>query len=209
MLSTDHYLLIKKSLLGEIFDGFEYPCNVISSGYRIIYANRAFCRYYGYKIDQVIGLSPKVLLPKNYQPKKITDLQKQIIIRKKPFVGEIVNVNSQGRESVVFLKVVPITPLSSSYPVAHVSISCDRAKKDAMLISLLGRVSNFAYTYDLKAPRALPKIKSYQRGDRQTEIVKMSDLGYSTKEIAAVMGISVSTVGFVKWKMANKGSLKS
>ena len=70
--------------------------------------------------------------------------------------------------------------------------------------ALLGHVGNFAYTYDSKIKPKKAKLKSYQRGDRQAEIVKLAQLGYSTKEIAGIMGISVSTVGFVKWKMAKK-----
>jgi PAS domain S-box-containing protein len=204
MLSSEHYSLVKRSLLGELFDGFGYPCNVISSGYRIVYANRAFCKFYGYKLDQVIGLSPKVLLPRNFHAKKLADLQKHIIIKKKPYVGEIENVTLKGREVKVFLKIIPIVPIRSNTPVALLSVCCDIAKKDSMLLSLVDHVSNFTYSYDKRLKREEIKIRSYQRGDRQNEIIKLSQLGYSTKEIAAFMGISVSTVGFVKWKMANK-----
>jgi len=204
MLSSELYSLVKRSLLGELFDGFGYPCNVISSGYRIIYANRAFCKFYGYKLDQIIGLSPKVLLPRNFHTKKLADLQKHIFVKKKPYVGEIENVTLKGRDVKVFLKIIPIVPIRSNAPVALLSVCCDIAKKDAMLLSLVDHVSNFTYSYDKRVKREEIKIRSYQRGDRQNEIIKLSQLGYSTKEIAAIMGISVSTVGFVKWKMANK-----
>jgi len=207
MLSADHYLLVKRSLLGEIFDGFGYPCNVISSGYRIVYVNRAFCRFYGYKLDQVIGLSPKVLLPKNFHSKKLNDIQKQIITKKKPYVGEIDNVTIKGRDIKIFLKIIPIIPVRSNNPVAHLSVCCDAGKKDAMLLSLLDHISNFTYQYDKRVKREEVKIKSYQRGDRQSEIMKLTHLGYSTKEIASMMGISISTVGFVKWKMSDKNGL--
>ena len=204
MLSSDHYNIVKNSLLGQMFDGFEYPCNVISSAYRIVYVNKAFCKFYGYKLEQILGLSPKVLLPRNYQPKKILELQHLIIIKKKPFWGLFSNVHASGRELTVFLKVVPIITEASPHPVAHLSICCDVPKKEAMLLSLLSHISNFTYSYDSKVKRITPKISSYRRGDRQSEIIKLTKLGYSTKEIAGMMGITTSTVGFVKWKLSIK-----
>jgi PAS domain S-box-containing protein len=209
MLSADHCTLIKQSLLGELFDGFGYPCNVLSSAYRIVYVNRAFCRFYGYKLEQVIGLSPKVLLPRNFQSKKITDIQKHIIVKKKPHVGEIGNVTAKGSEIKVFIVIIPIVPIKSNNPVAHLSVCCIPEKKEAMLLSLLEHVSNFTYLYNKQVKREEIKIKSYQRGDRQAEIMKLTHLGYSTKEIAGIMGISISTVGFVKWKMSDKVGLSN
>jgi len=204
MLSTDHYDLIKNSLLGSLFEDFEFPVTVTNSANRLIYVNRAFAKLYGYKQDQVIGLSPKILIPKNFELKYIIELQRQVMVRKKPYTCELVNITQRGREFPIFLLVTPLQPITGNNAVAHLAICCDPNKKAVLMNALLGHVGNFAYTYDSKIKPKKAKLKSYQRGDRQAEIVKLAQLGYSTKEIAGIMGISVSTVGFVKWKMAKK-----
>jgi PAS domain S-box-containing protein len=208
MLSSDHYNLIKNSLLGSLLEGFEYPITITSSAYRLIYANKAFCKTYGYKVEQIIGLSPKILVPKHTDSKMVIDIQRQVMVRKKPYIGELINMTSRNKEFPIFLLLTPLIPLSSNFPVAHLAATCDPSKKEALMMSFLSHVGNFTYTYNTNIKHKKIQLKSYQRGDRQAEIVKLSHLGYSTKEIASVMGISVSTVGFVKWKMAKKMQTK-
>ena len=48
--------------------------------------------------------------------------------------------------------------------------------------------------------------KAFRKGDRMREIMRLTQMGYSTKEVAHFMDIAPNTVAQVKWRLSKRGS---
>ena len=182
-----------------LFDAFPFPVDVTDPGNRILYVNRAFREFYGYGEREVLGLVPHFLVPPEFDRRRLVENVQALAEQRQTFSGIQSNVTSSGQQVEVFLVGLPVDVIPGAPPLGFVYVACLPERKDEMMLALtrlalgasLGSGGLLAFEDGAK-PR---------RGDRQKAIVKLSGLGYSTKQIAAMMGLAVSTVGYVKWKM--------
>jgi DNA-binding NarL/FixJ family response regulator len=77
-----------------------------------------------------------------------------------------------------------------------------------MLLELVHLFSDQWFQNSLQ--RALPTLtgSNGNGAPRQSAILKLCRMGFSTKEIAHIMGVSPSTVGVVRWRLRTRPAPK-
>ena len=203
--ALEHHRLVKQSALARLFDEFEFPVTFTNSGNRFVYVNRAFLTFYRYSEAAIIGLSPRVLMPRNFCQKRLAKIDATVAGRKLPWEGTLPNVTADGKLVSIQLLAVPINPTVSPLSSGYLGITCEEGQKHRLTGELLKHLGSFALNLALPT---LPKSKegSYRRGDRQKEVMRLSQMSYSAKEIGTIMGIAASTVANVRWKLTQHGS---
>jgi len=99
------------STILNIFDNHVDPVVItdanIARGVKIIYVNNAFCRETGYKKDEVIGKSPKILQGEKSDRETLRRLKRNLKDGVN-FVGQTTNYRKDGSEYIVQWSVAPL-----------------------------------------------------------------------------------------------------
>lgn len=181
------------------FDAFPFPIDVTDPCNRIIYINRAFREFYGYGEGEVVGLLPHFLLPPEFDRRLLVENVQALADKQQTFAGVQTNVTASGERVDVFLAGLPLGVIAGAPPIGFVYAACRPEQKEEMMLAL-ARLALGAY-FGSGGISTFEAGAKPQRGDRQRAIMKLSALGYSTKQIAVMMDITPSTVGYVRWKL--------
>lgn len=205
--AEEQHRLLQHSLVAALFSDFAFPALVTNAEHRIVWANGAFERSYGYKTREVIGLPVKMIHDPSLPDEAIKPAARQLLERRKPWHGTYRNRRANGELFVAYYVAVPLGEIAS-LPVSGVfSVSAPESEaehlRESVLHHTLNRCVSLAVADRTSTPRAENESKALPRkGQRQREIHRLTLLGYTTKEIASLMGISPSTVNVVRWKLA-------
>lgn len=198
--------VIQASSLGRALDGFAYPATLTNNHDRLVYVNEAFCRFYGYRFEEVIGLSPRILLPPGFPEKRLRTIKQRTRNPDGGWDGTLAN-HRKGRERImVHLRTFRIAPAGHEAPLYYLGIACPASQMrlaEFALISLLA-----SGLVEVSAPPATPPSPVCPPRTRQEEAVRLRALGYATKEIATIMGISPDTVNVALWRYKQRGRPK-
>ena len=188
-----------------LFDASPFPAAFSNSRHGFAYINPAFETFYGKKLRQVVGLTPWILLPKGHPVKPVRDLRRKLE-REGYWEGEFSNINAAGKTVRIHLIVIALRSRGSCEPNAYLSLAAP-VKEGAQLLPALARQIG-TFWLEESARVKLPISAESPRGERQEEIMRLTRMGYSTKEVAVFMGIATSTVANVKWKLGRRGAAR-
>ena len=197
MTTTSQLNIIKASALGQALEEFAHPATLTNNQDRLVYANEAFCRFYGYALEEITGLSPRILLPTDFPERRLRTIRKRAHHPDGGWDGPVVNRTKRRDRVVVHLRTFPITPEPGSAPLYYLGVCCTPQQIRLAEFRLISLVMSKLIKYGT-GPSVVPAIR--QRGSRQAEAVKLRSLGYATKEIANIMGISPDTVNVTLWR---------
>lgn len=193
---------LKETGLCKALDAFSFPATLTNSKDRFVYVNRAFTVRYGFSETEILGLSPTILVPNDFPEGKLKALKKNIATRPAGWEGVLINQTRSQERIVVYLRTVALRPqrhLPNLFYLGFSALPEEIKKAEAELISLLSAA--------LLMRRPEGRIsKADPEKTRQREVCQLRDLGYSTKEIAAIMGITVSTVNVVTWRARRRAA---
>jgi PAS domain S-box-containing protein len=202
----EHFALLHRSSFAGIFDRFDFPVTLANSRKRFVYANKAFCRYYGYSKKEIVGLCPRILIPSSFSERQMHEVFLAMDGQRKAWEGLIPNLNARGETVLIYLITLPLRPAGGSDVAGYFGVSCEAGDQARLLSSLTTHLIECALCASAMTPGTNAVTNRRRRGDRQDEVMRLARMGYSTKEIAAMMGNAVSTVAFVRWKMNKRKS---
>jgi PAS domain S-box-containing protein len=81
-------------------------------GPKIVFANQAFERVSGYKVNEIIGRSPRILQGKKTDRRTLDEIR-QALVQRKPIRREILNYAKDGTEYWLEIEIVPILDAQS------------------------------------------------------------------------------------------------
>lgn len=183
------------------FETFPYPVDITDISDSIIYVNPAFERTYGFKASKVIGLPPHFLIPADSDRASMQANLTSLHLGT-TWEGVQANVTASGEVIEVYLIGLPLGANDSQQPFGTVYVASAVAQKDRMRTELLqllvGNYFSMRILPDFRAAEPL------QRGKRGRTVMGLLSLGYAPKQVAAMLGISTSTVGVIKWQQKQR-----
>lgn len=193
---------------GLTLNRFPYPVTLTDRDNRFVFANEAFVQRYGYLSRDLIGLSPRVLVPRQSPKRMLESYNEHVLKRHNRWEGVLVNRGREGDPFRVYLCVLPLRLNEGAPPVAYLGVSCDQGDRMEMLLELVHLLSDQWFQHSIQ--RALPSLTGGNGSvaPRQAAILKLCRMGFSTKEIAHIMGVSPSTVGVVRWRLRTRPAQK-
>ena len=193
---------------GLVLNRFPYPVTLTDRDNRFVFANEAFVQRYGYLSRDLIGLTPRVLIPRQSPKRMLESYNEHVLRRHSRWEGVLVNRGRDSEPFHVHLSVFPLRLSEGAPPVAYLGVSCDQGERTEMLLELVHLLSDQWFQNSLQ--RALPSLTGVNGvvAPRQAAILKLCRMGFSTKEIAHIMGVSPSTVGVVRWRLRTRPAPK-
>lgn len=188
---------LRDTALCKALDGFPYPATLTNSKDRFVYVNKAFTTRYGFSEKEILGLSPTILVPKDFPEGELKALKRHIATRQHGWEGPLINRTKSLEPILIYLRTAPVRPDKRLPTLLYLGFSAlpeEIKNAETELFSLLAGAL---------LSGELMSTKSSKKGaekSRQLEVCRLRDLGYSTKEIAAIMGITSSTVNVVTWR---------
>lgn len=202
--AEEHHRLIRESLVGIIFAEFRHAALVTNPEHRIVWANSAFEKLYGYEVAAVIGLPATMLHDPKLPPETLKPVATQLLHKQQAWTGTYRNQHANGETFTAFYFAVPLVHFTH-LPVSGVfCVSCLESEAEGLREEVLSHVVNRCVGIAAKAEaNGLGPLAGNlsRKGQRQREIHRLTLLGYSSKEIAGLMGIAPSTVNVVRWKL--------
>ena len=198
-----HSRLLCQAVWRAPFDSLPYPAAITNGRHRFLYVNPAFERFYGWKLADIVGLAPWVLTPLNQDLEPIKRLRKALAGRLSSWSGNLTNVDAKGKLVRVHLVAFAIHGERGGAPVAYLSLVAPESEGPNLLPCLAQNLGAH-WLRHAATTLAEPAAVTTARGERQEEILRLTRMGYSTKEVALFMGIATSTVANVKWKFKRR-----
>jgi PAS domain S-box-containing protein len=186
----------------KLFEAYPFPAAVANARHAFIYVNPAFEKFYGKTMAEVVGLTPWILMPRDHDIRAVQELRRQLTQGKDFWQGRFVNVNAAGKAVPIHLIVIALRGRLNAEPIAYMSLAAPQKDESLLLPTLAQQLGNF-WLEEAASVKVPPPGKS-GRGERQEEILRLTRMGYSTKEVAVFMGIATSTVANVKWKLGRR-----
>lgn len=214
LAAEEQYRLLQQSLVATLFYDFSYSALVTNSEHRIVWANAAFEQTYGYLIEEVIGLPSKLIHDPSLPEDAIKPAARQLLDRRKPWQGSYRNRRANGEIFTAYYVAVPLgeiatLPINGVFAVSGPESEADHLR-ESVLSHTVNRCIALAVTAQSNGTTGDGEPKNFSRkGQRQREIHRLTLLGYTSKEIASLMGISPSTVNVVRWKLGQTSTAKT
>jgi len=192
---VNHLASIKRLL-----DTISSPATITNGDNIFIYANQAFLDYYKYKLADIIGVSPQILQPLKGSRESYRESFQVAITQHRPWSGFIQNIDSSQNQCAVYLCIIPLRPMPTMRAAGFLGISTPAGNEVKLIGDIFTLLINASELTSSDAPlqkltHLLPKVPS-----RQNQILRLAELGYTSKTIAAALDITPSTVNVVRWK---------
>jgi PAS domain S-box-containing protein len=109
MPSDDPILATIKDIARQLDDGvIVTTAELAQPGPRIVHVNEALCRITGYRADELIGKTPRLLQGPRTNRGVLATMRDALEVHHQ-FAGEIVNYRKDGRDYAVELQIVPVS----------------------------------------------------------------------------------------------------
>lgn len=187
---------LASSPLVSLLERITHPASLTDAQDRFLAVNPAFQRLFGYSSAEVIGLSPRLLIPTSVPEEQLQAIREQLVEKRQPWHGTLPHLRRNGETFDPRLHLLPLHPDYHLPPAGYIAVWA--APQDA-LSAILQLGTAFAAALLTAPPPASPP-RSAQATLRRDEVTRLSALGFRNKEIARIMGIKASTVGVFKFQ---------
>jgi PAS domain S-box-containing protein len=179
---------IRSSRLGHVLEDFPHPATVANGNNLLVYVNPAFSSLYGWSEQEILGLTPRLLVDSAFPEKQLRAIKRQISSMRTGWCGELENITKAGRKFLIRLWAVPVRPTPDLPRLFHLGVSVPASSnlrpEDELAARLAGAVL---------AERHSPRPGT-ERLSRLEQILNLRALGYATKEIAEVLGVAPNSI---------------
>jgi PAS domain S-box-containing protein len=189
---------------GLVLNRVSFPITLTDRDNRFVFVNEAFVHRYGFLSRDLLGLTPRLLVPRHSPKRMLAGFEEQVLRQFRRWEGEVLNRRRDNEIFRVYLSVFPLRLNEQADPIAFLGITCDPEQRAEMLSEVVSVLADQWFHGALQ--RALPTLSATlgATAPRQSAIQKLCRMGFSTKEIAHIMGVSPSTVGVVRWRLRSK-----
>lgn len=198
----EHNQLIRKGFLGDLLSAFPHPASLTNRENRFVYVNPAFERFYGYRSDALLGLTPWILHHRQTAGSDKSRLRSLLEGAMEGWEGKLVNQRADGSRLRIYLITVPLIHPPLRKPALHLGLSGEEGLRDVLLRDYVSHFSSLALLRQATGAAQPVTAGAFRRGDRQREIARLTQMGYSTKEIANFLDRSPNTIAQIKWRLA-------
>jgi PAS domain S-box-containing protein len=179
---------IRSSRLGRVLEEFPYPSTVANGHNLLVYVNPAFSSLYGWEEHEVLGLTPRFLVDRAFPERDLARIKREITGAPTHWCGHIENVTKSRKKLLVRLWAMRVRPdhaLPYLYYLGLTAPAASDAKPEEEFTSRLAG--------SLLAQRHGER-KGTDRLSRSQQIENFRALGYSTKDIAQILGVAPNSI---------------
>ena len=189
---------------GLVLNRVPFPMTLTDRDNRFVFVNEAFVHRYGFLSRDLVGLTPRLLIPRHSPKRMLAGFEEQVLRQYSRWEGEVINRRRDNETFRVHLSVFPLRLNEQAEPIAFLGVTCAPEQRVEMLTEVVAVLADQWFHGALQ--RALPTLSAAVGAvaPRQAAIQKLCRMGFSTKEIAHIMGVSPSTVGVVRWRLRSK-----
>jgi PAS domain S-box-containing protein len=121
--------LLESSGLRRLLDGSPYPALAYDQRRTIEYFNPAAEQYYGYRMDELVGVTPKVLLGQSISRTLFQEIATRIYGENSIWLGRLPQRRRDGRQAERFVGVFPLRPDGRMRPLPTSASIASRARR--------------------------------------------------------------------------------
>jgi PAS domain S-box-containing protein len=179
---------IRGSRLGGLLEEFPHAATVANADNRLVFVNRAFSSLYGWEEMEVLGLTPRLMASQDHPEANLREIRQAISSASFGWCGQLENVTKTGRRFLARVWAARVKPDASLPHLYYLGLA---VPVDSGLRPEEDLTSRLAGTLLRDKHIAHPGT---QRLTRAEQIANFRSLGYSTKEIATILGVEPNTI---------------
>lgn len=179
---------IRNSRLGRVLEEFPHPSTVANGHNLLVYVNPAFTSLYGWEEREVLGLTPRFLVDRAFPEKELVRIKREITEAPTQWCGHIENVTKSRRKLLVRLWAMRVRPEHALPYLYYLGLTVPVVSNARPEEELTSRFAGFLL-YDRHDQR--PGIEHLSRSQ---QIENFRALGYSTKDIAQILGVAPNSI---------------
>ncbi len=181
-------MAIRGSRLGGLLEEFPHAATVANADNRLVFVNRAFSSLYGWEEMEILGMTPRLMASQDHPEAHLREIRQAISSATFGWCGHLENVTKTGRRFLARVWAARVKPDASLPRLYYLGLS---VPMDSGLRPEEELTSRLAGTLlrDKHAPHP-----STQQLSRAQQIANFRSLGYSTKEIATILGVEPNTI---------------
>ena len=179
---------VRNSRLGRVLEDLPHPATVANAHNLLVYVNPAFTGFYGWDEREVLGLTPRFLVDPGFPQKELIRIKREITEAPTQWCGQVENVTKSRKRLLVRLWAMRVRPdpkLPCLYYLGLTVPVASNARPEEELTSRLAG-SLLAERHDAQT--------GTERLSRSQQIENFRALGYSTKEIAQILGVAPNSI---------------
>lgn len=205
---SEIYGFLRQQPIGQGLERLAFPASLTDEQDTFLFVNQAFCERYGYSARQIIGMTPRLILPIN-RANDLRDLRRRLVHGATNVTLE--NIDAHGRRFAISLRALPLVVRlreGVEVQVVFMGVGCRPGEETERDLALMGvSWDQLASTTVVSAPDEPPsKEHTPQLSQREAQIKMLDLVGCDTKHIAHVLGISDSTVRVLRTRIRQKSA---
>lgn len=179
---------IRGSQLGNLLEEFPYPATVANRDNALVYVNRAFTRVYGWEEREILNLTPRLLVRRDFPEAQLREIRQAISAAPTGWCGQLENVTKSGKKFLARVWAARIRPNADLPCLYYIGLT---VPADSGLRPEEELTSRLAGTL---LQQKNSRQTAPERLSRSQQIENFRSLGYTTKEIAQVLGVAPNTI---------------
>ena len=179
---------IRGSRLGNLLEEFPYSATVANRDNVLVYVNRAFTEVYGWEEREILNLTPRLLVRRDFPEVQLREIRQAISSAPTGWCGQLENVTKSGKKFLARVWAARIRPNADLPCLYYIGLTVPAEsglRPEEELTSRLAGTLLQQKTSRQTAPERL---------SRSQQIENLRSLGYTTKEIAQVLGVAPNSI---------------
>lgn len=194
---------IRGSRLGNLLEEFPYAATVANKENALVYVNRAFTRVYGWEEREILSLTPRLLARMDFPEFQLREIRRAISTAPTGWCGELENVTKAGKKFLARIWSVRIRPNIDLPCLYYLGLSVPADSGVRPEEEFTSRLAG-TLLQEKHSPAVPTEIVPTERLSRSGMIDNLRTLGYSTKEIAQVLGVEPNTINVTLHRQRRK-----
>jgi PAS domain S-box-containing protein len=179
---------VRRSRLGRVLEDFPYPATVANAHNLLVYVNPAFTGFYGWHEKEVLGLTPRFLVDRAFPEKELIRIKREITEAPTQWCGQVENVTKSRKRLLVRLWAIRVRPDPKLPCLYYLGLTVPVASNARPEEEFTSRLAG-----SLLAERN-DEHPGTERLSRSQQIGNFRALGYSTKDIAQILGVAPNSI---------------
>ena len=179
---------IRGSQLGNLLEAFPHAATIANRDNTLVYVNRAFTRVYGWEENEILSLTPRLLVRRDFPEAQLREIRQAISSAPTGWCGQLENVTKSGNTFLARIWAARIRPTSDLPCLYYIGLTVPADSGLRPEEELTSRLAG-ALLQQKTTRQTTP-----ERLSRSQQIENLRSLGYTTKEIAQVLGVEPNTI---------------
>ncbi|MFM7749744.1 MAG: PAS domain S-box protein [Opitutaceae bacterium] len=179
---------IRGSRLGNLLEEFPYSATVANRDNVLVYVNRAFTQVYGWEEREILNLTPRLLVRRDFPEVQLREIRQAISTAPTGWCGQLENVTKSGKKFLARVWAARIRPNADLPCLYYIGLTVPAESGLRPKEELTSRLAGALLQQQSARPSAPDRIS------RSQQIDNLRSLGYTTKEIAQLLGVAPNSI---------------